>query len=141
MEYSFGLLKPDCLQRGLTKNILAMIGAIGLEIAVVKILNLTKEDVEVLYEGCRNDHYFETHSQFMQSGPVLAFIVTGENAIGRLNELVGPTDSFKARAGTIRNMGTDICRNLIHSSESEADALREAKAIFGENEIAAIGII
>ncbi|MDP3052334.1 MAG: nucleoside-diphosphate kinase [bacterium] len=130
--YSLGLLKPDCIQRGLTETILEMVRATGLEIVATRTLTLTKENVEIFYKGYREDDYFDSLLQFMQSGPVIGFIVKGENAIEVLNELVGFTEPSKAKPGTIRAMGIDVCYNLAHSSHSKLDFLREAKVIFCE---------
>jgi len=141
IEYSLGLLKPDCIQRGLVETILAIVKATELEIVAIKTLTLTKKDVEIFYEDSRNDDYFDDHSQFMQSGSVTAFIVKGENAIEILNELVGSTEPSKAKAGTIRSVGIDICRNLVHSSDSRLAFLREARVIFDEQELKDIGIM
>lgn len=141
MEYSLGILKPDAMQRDLTEIILSMVRAVGLEIVVVKTFMMTKENVEIIYENCRNDHYFESHSQFMQSGPVTAFLVKGEGAIAKLNELVGFTEPSMAKSGTIRSMGEDICRNLIHSSHGISDVIREAKVVFSEQELREVGLL
>jgi len=140
IEYSLGLLKPDCSQRGLTETILEMVRATGLEIATIKTLTLTKEDVEIFYKNIQNDDYFDSHSQFMQSGPVTVFIVRGENAIEILSELVGFTEPSKAKTGTIRSMGTDICRNLVHSSSDKLAFLHEVGVIFDKQELKNIGI-
>lgn len=140
IEYSLGVLKPDCSQRGLTEVVLEMVRATGLEIVAIKTLVLTKEGMEVLYKDSRNDDYFNDFSQFMQSGPVTGFIVKGENAIEILNELVGATEPSKAKTGTIRSMGTDICRNLAHSNHDRLAFLREVRVIFNEQELKDIGI-
>lgn len=141
IEYSLGLLKPDCIQRGLTETILEMVRTTGLKIAAIKTLTLTKEDVEIFYKDYRDDDYFDSLLQFMQSGPITGFIVKGENAIEVLNELVGFIEPSKAKPGTIRAMGIDVCHNLAHSSHSRLDFLREAKVIFGEQKLKDIGVI
>ncbi len=141
IEYSLGLLKPDCGRRGLTGTVLEMVRTTGLKIGAIRTLTLTKEDVEIFYKNYRGDDYFDDLLQFMQSGPVTGFIVKGENAIEVLDELVGSTEPSEAKPGTIRAMGTNICCNLAHSSRSRIDFLREAKVIFGEKKLKDIGVI
>lgn len=140
-EYSLLLLKPDCIQQGLTEIILAKVKATGLEIIATKTLKLTKNDVGAFYKPYQNDDYFDSLLRFMQSGPVVACIIQGKNVIKMLNELVGITEPSKANTGTIRSMGTDICRNLVHSSNDRPAFLREARAIFGEQKLKDIGVI
>lgn len=141
IEYSLGLLKPDCIQRGLAGTILEMVRTTGLKIVAIKTLILTKENIEIFYKDYRDDDDFDSLLQFMQSGPITGFIVKGENAIGVLNELVGFTEPSKAKPGTIRSMGIDICHNLAHSSHIRFEFLREAKVIFDEQKLKDIGVI
>jgi len=140
VEHSLCLLKPDCIQRELTETILKMVSATGLEIVAIKTTTLTKEDIKIFYKDYRDDDYFDDLSQFMQSGPVTVFIVKGENAIEILSELVGFTEPSKAKTGTIRSMGTDICRNLVHSSSDQLAFLHEVGVIFDKQELKNIGI-
>lgn len=140
IEYSLGLLKPDCMQRGLTETILEMIRKTGLKIVIIKTVTLTERDVKIFYKNYRGDDYFDNLLQFMQSGPVIGLIVEGDDAIEVLNELVGFTVPSRANPGTIRAMGIDICHNLVHSSHCRIDFIREAKVIFGEQKLKDSGI-
>jgi len=139
-EFSLGLLKPDCIQRGLVVTVLEMVRRAGLKIVAIKKLTLTKEDVEIFYANCRNEDFFEGLLEFMQSGPVIGFIVEGENARDVLTELVGFNEPSLAKVGTIRSMGIDIRHNLAHSSRNKEDFLREANVIFTKDELREIGV-
>jgi len=129
-SYSFGLLKPDCQERGLTEFVMRMISDNDFRFIVTKKLMLTREQVESIYLDSINDWYFEDHVRFMMSGPVIAYVVGGEYAIQRLNALVGYTIPSLSPSGTIRQFGVDICRNLIHSSSDYLHFLRDSKTIF-----------
>lgn len=133
-SYSFGLLKPDCHQRGLTEFVMKMISENDLHFEVTKKLILSRSQVESIYFDSKKDWYFEDHVKFMMSGPVTAYVVGGEYAIQRLNELVGYTIPSLSASGTIRRFGTDICRNLIHSSCDYPHFLKDAKTIFYSHE-------
>lgn len=140
-SFSLGLLKPDCEERGLVEKILVMISDAGLEIVAIKRLLLTTNQIDIFYKRCKNDDYFDAMSSFLRSGYVTAYIVHGDDAIGRLNKLVGFNEPSKALQGTIRSLGIDIRRNLAHSSENREDFLNEATIIFGVEELEQIGAL
>jgi nucleoside-diphosphate kinase len=72
----------------------------------------------------------------MQSGPVIALALSGENAVALIRDLVGPTDSRKAPKGTIRgDFGRDSMVNVVHGSDSPENAALELKRFFAENEL------
>lgn len=130
MDCSFGLLKPDCYRRGLTNSVFKIIRKSGLYVVVKKKLILTREQVEKLYPTCMPEPYFDDYAKFLQSYPVTAFVVAGNYAIDRLNELVGSTIPSQARSMTIRGMfGTDIAQNIVHSSIDLARFVSEASLI------------
>ncbi len=130
LSYSFGLLKPDCYQRRLTKMVMKMISKVDLYFVVVKTLKLTRKEIECIYYDIIDDWYFEDHAKFMESGPVTVFIVRGDYAIQKLNELVGYNIPSQSASRTIRRFGTNISRNLIHSSSDFIHFVREAQTIF-----------
>ena len=140
-SFSLGLLKPDCTLRHLTKTIMEMILETGLEIVATKTLFLSASDVEAFYVSCITENFFAEMSLFLQSGPTIAYLVRGNEAITRLNKLVGSTDPVDALPGTIRRMGTDIRHNLAHSSQDSLNFLREATIIFNRDELETVGII
>ena len=78
MDYSFGLLKPDCLKRNIEKQILAEIEAAGLSIVAKKRVRLTRCDVDAVWPTCRPESFYEDMVDFSTSGDCLAFIVRGD---------------------------------------------------------------
>lgn len=135
MEYSLGILKPDCLERDLVDHVFGMIKNVGLEVVVCKKLHLAVEDIYKFYYEYKYENFFDGLIQSLTCGNVIAYIVRGENAIDRLNTLVGRTDPAKATPNTIRELGESIRKNLVHSSEDKESFLREASLIFSDQEL------
>lgn len=132
MEQSFGLLKPDCLKRGLEKEVLALIESSGLKILEMKRVSLTRSDVDTIWPSCRQMDFYKDLVDFSVSGDCIVFIVEGENALNRLTDLVGCYDPINAKEGTIRMLfGTSAMENIIHSS-SDTDAYEKEKSLFFE---------
>ena len=130
LEYSLGLLKPDCLKRRLESRVFALIASAGLEIVVTKTVRLTKEQVAIIWPSCVSMGFYEDMVRFSTSGDSIVFIVQGENAIQRLTALVGHYDPTQAVEGTIRRLfGTSAMENVIHSS-SDKEAYQKEKSLF-----------
>jgi len=132
MKYSIGLLKPDCLKRGIEKEILAMIRNSGFIIIEKRRVRLTREDVDTIWNSCKKTYFYEDMVKFFLSEDCIIFIVEGENAILRLNELVGYFEPALADSGTIRNIyGISAMENIIHSTLNEETYLKELFLFFG----------
>jgi len=130
-EYSFGLLKPDCLKRGIEKEVLSMIGSAGLEIIAIRHVRLTKKEVDIIWAPCAKEYFYNDPVEFSTSGDSVVFIVKGEGAIMRLNELVGHYDPVKAKEDTIRHkFGKTLMENVIHSMGTEETFRKEASLFF-----------
>lgn len=88
------------------------------------------------YSHLKDRPFFPEIVEFMQSSPILAVILQGDGAITKVRELLGPTDSKKAAAGTIRgDFGTDSMRNIAHASDSPENAEIEILRFFKRDEI------
>ena len=133
MSRSFGLLKPDCLRRGLEAEVLALIESAGLHIVQSKQVRLTRADVDVIWATCRGTYFYEDMVAFSLSGDCIIFIVEGEDAVNRLSQLVGHFDPLIAIPGTIRHrFGISRMENVIHSSLDER-AFRAEVNLFVSN--------
>jgi nucleoside-diphosphate kinase len=131
MNYSFGLLKPDCLKRGLTEEVLRIIETVGLKIVDRKEVRLKREEVDIIWSPCVGMWFYEEMVKFSLSGDSLVFLVEGEDSIKKLNDLVGHYDPIIAKEGTIRRrFGTSPMENLIHSSGNKQTFNREANLFF-----------
>ena len=118
-EQTYIMLKPDALQRGLTGRILARIEEKGYRIAAAKTLRLDEAILREHYAHIADKPFFPETVSYMTSGPVLAMIIEGENAIQGMRKLMGATKFEDAAAGTIRgDFASGTTRNLIHGSDS-----------------------
>jgi len=135
-EMEFILIKPDGVKRGLIGEIISRIERKGLKIVALKMLTLTREMAEKLYDIHRGKHFFESLIEFITSGPVVAMIVEGDDAVEVIRTLIGPTDGRKAPPGTIRgDYSLSIQENIIHASDSVDRAKYEASIVFSDGEI------
>lgn len=128
-ETTLCVVKPDAIKH--VDEILKMLEGAGLKVGD-KVESMTLGGrVNELYSEHVGKPWYEEHRAFMTCGPVVAFTVTGPNAIARLRELAGATDPRKAIPGTIRaRFGTDLPRNAIHASDSPVSAAREIAILF-----------
>lgn len=130
MRYSFGLLKPDCLKRGIEKEVLALIESSGFTILRKKRVRLAREHVDIIWSSCMKMKFYEDMVRFFLSGDCIVFIVQGEGAINKLSNLVGHYDPLRAEKGTIRRLfGTSAMENIMHSS-CDAEAYKKEKVLF-----------
>ena len=132
------MVKPDGVSRGLTDEIFSRIKKAGLKVEAERKLVLTIEQAAKLYKPHLGKKFYPGLIKFVTSGPVLASIFSGENAIVRLREIMGATDPLAARPGTIRGdlreevvVNKDgIIKNLVHGSDSPESASREIAIFF-----------
>jgi nucleoside-diphosphate kinase len=137
-ERTLAIVKPDAVAKGATGEILRRIEAKGLRIIGLKKLQLTEQLARGFYAVHKARPFYKDLVAFMSSGPVVIAALEGENAVATWRELMGPTDSNQAPAGTIRrDFGTDIERNAVHGSDATATAKVEIAYFFGAGEILA----
>jgi nucleoside-diphosphate kinase len=138
MIQTLAIIKPDGVQRGLIGDVVKRIEEHGLRIVAMRMMHLTKERAEFFYAAHRGRKFFDSLTAFMSSGPCLAMVLLGENAIGRWRELMGETDCTQAAEGTIRrDFATDIQQNVVHGSDCENAAAFEIGCFFNRFEISA----
>jgi nucleoside-diphosphate kinase len=113
-----------------------MIEKSGLKIVGLRLLQLGQTQAEGFYAVHKARPFFGDLVKFMTSGPCVVMAIEGEGAVSRYREVMGPTDSKKAPAGTIRQKyGTDIERNAVHGSDSPENAKGELAFFFKEGEL------
>ena len=131
-ETTLILVKPDAVAQGLTGEVLQRLEKNGFKILNCRMLRLTPALLQEHYAHLASLPFFPEIETFMASGPVVAVALSGENAITRVRELLGPTDSTKAPKGTIRgDLGKDKMHNVLHASDSAEAAQAELKRFFG----------
>ena len=136
MEESLVLLKPDCLEGRKCGEVLKRFEEAGFEVYGVKMMRLSDEILQEHYAHLTNLPFFPEIQGFMQSSPVVAIALRGENAIAHIREMVGPTDSTVADKGTIRaDFGQDKMQNVVHASDSIENGQAELKRFFADGEL------
>jgi nucleoside diphosphate kinase len=135
--FSFGMLKPDCLQRQLETEAFRRITSGGLQVPLKKQIRLTQTDVSVLYSAVKDKPFYEEMSYFLISSDVIVFVVTGGDVdvIRLLNRIVGFTNPSLAKSGTLRELGQNIRRNIAHSSSNIEEALKSLHHFFPGEEL------
>ena len=135
-ERTLSIIKPDATRRNLTGKINACFEAAGLRIVAQKRLQLTKAQAEAFYAVHQARPFFAGLVTFMTSGPVVAQVLEGDQAVARNREIMGATDPKKADAGTIRaQFAEDIEANSVHGSDSAENAAAEIAFFFAGIEI------
>lgn len=135
-ETTLILLKPDTVEKNLSGKVLARFLDQGLTIRGIKMMTLSNEILAEHYSHVADKPFFPSIVEFMQKTPVIAVALEGENAIGGVRDLLGPTNSAEAPAGTLRgDFGTDMMVNVCHASDSTETAAAELKRFFGEGEV------
>jgi len=125
------MIKPDAMEKRVAGAILQRLLDEGFDLVALRLHCLTRSEAEAFYAVHRERPFFPELVTFMTSGPVIAACLQGENAVARLRAVMGPTDSTKAPAETLRGrFGTDIQRNAVHGSDSEENARREVAFFF-----------
>lgn len=140
METTLILFKPDAVAKNLIGTVLARFQAAGFLIRGIKMMHLSDEILAEHYSHIADKPFFPAVRGFMQETPVIALALEGENVIAAVRDLLGPTDSVAAPAGTIRGdfgfKDADAkMRNVCHASDSVEAAQAELKRFFKDDEI------
>jgi nucleoside-diphosphate kinase len=135
-ESTLVLLKPDAVQRQLCGEIIQRFERKGLLISALKLLQLTPEMAAGHYAEHIGKPFYPSLIEFITSGPVVAMVLTGPNAVKMVRTMMGSTNPVDALPGTIRgDYATVMSYNIVHGSDSTASAARETAIYFSEHEI------
>jgi nucleoside-diphosphate kinase len=136
MEKTLVLVKPDGVAKGLTGEIIARFERRGLTVAALKMLKLSPAKAESHYAEHKGKPFFDQLVAFITSGPIVAMVIGGENAVKTVRAMMGPTNPADAAPGTVRgDFALSIGQNIIHGSDSPASAAREIEIYFTPDEI------
>ncbi len=131
MERSLVLIKPDGVEKKVIGKIISLYEENGLNISNLKLMKADRSIAEEHYSEHKDKPFFENLVNFITRSPLCAMILEGEEAIKRVRELNGSTNSLEAKEGTIRNLyGNSIRENCVHSSDSNESAEREINIWF-----------
>ena len=137
IERTFGIVKPDAVEKSAVGGVIEMIEKAGLKIVGLRLVKMSDAQARAFYAVHKERPFFSGLVKFMTSGPAVVMAIEGENAIARYREVMGPTDSKKAPPGTIRNKyGTDIERNAVHGSDGPDTARAELAFFFAGLDLA-----
>jgi len=131
MEQSLILLKPDTVARHLIGEMISRFERKGLKIAAMRMLTITQELVKRHYAEHLEKDFYPHLEKYISSGPVVAMILEGHEAIKVVRHLIGPTNGVNAPPGTIRgDYALSSQENLVHASDSLESAAREIEIFF-----------
>ena len=137
LQRTFSIIKPDAVKKNAIGDILAQIEKSGFRILSLKKLEISKHQAEQFYAVHASRPFFNTLTDFMSSGPIVAMALEKENAIADLRNLMGATNPANAEEGTIRKKwATNIEHNAIHGSDAEDTARFELSFFFAGYELA-----
>ena len=135
-ESTFVAVKPDGVQRGLTGEIIKRFEMKGYKIIGLKLLQVTDAQAKQHYAEHEGKPFYPRLIRYIQSGPIVAMVVQGFNAVAGVRHMMGSTDPDKAEVGTIRADFAQVMEyNIVHGSDSVESAEREIKIYFNENEL------
>ncbi len=135
-QYTFAMLKPDATESNILAMAMDYFEEDGLEIAALKMTQLTKEQAEKFYAIHRERPFFNDLVAFMISGPVVLMVLKGDEAVARARAVIGATNPDDAEEGTIRgDLSESIDKNTVHGSDSEENAKTEIAFFFTKEEI------
>jgi nucleoside-diphosphate kinase len=139
-ETTLILFKPDAVAKGIVGTVLSRYEKEGFKIRGLKMMKLSDELLAEHYSHIADKPFFPDVRGFMQETPVVALALEGENIISRVRDILGPTDSKEAAAGTIRGdfgdkEGDAKMRNVCHASDGPEAAEAELKRFFNDGEI------
>ncbi len=130
-EQSLFIVKPDAVSRNLTGEVIVRFEKKGFHLVKLKLFTFTKEQAENFYGVHKDKPFFGELTAFITSGPVVAAIIEGNNAISTTRIMIGSTKSFEAAPGSIRgDFGLGFTDNIIHASDSQESFDHESRVAF-----------
>ena len=130
-EQTLSIIKPDAVERNLVDDIKKIFTSNNLKIKEYKKIQISKEEAAEFYKVHQSKPFYENLCSYLSSGPIVAMILEGENAILENRKLMGATDPKKAEENTIRKLyGISIDKNSVHGSDSSENAKKEINFFF-----------
>jgi nucleoside-diphosphate kinase len=136
LERTFSIVKPDGVQKNLIGQVYSRFEKAGLKVIAARMVHLTQAQAEGFYAVHRERGFFNDLVKYMTSGPVIAQVLEGDNAVAKHRELMGATDPKKAAPGTIRaDFASSIEENVVHGSDSAENAAIEIAYFFATSDL------
>ncbi len=136
MERTLIIVKPDGVQRGLIGEIIRRFENRGLRLVGMKFIQMSRELAAKHYKVHEGKPFYPKLIDYITSGPVVVMVLEGTEAVAVARGTIGATKPVDAAAGTIRgDLGLEIGRNLVHGSDTVANAKKEVKNFFSAKEL------
>jgi len=133
MDRTLILVKPDAFARGLSGEIIARFERKGLTIVALKHMTVTEDLAKQHYAEHAERPFFGELVEFITSGPIVAMVLEGHEAIKAARQVIGATNPLEATTGSIRgDFATEVGKNMVHGSDSNESGAREAGLFFPE---------
>ena len=133
MDRTLILVKPDAFARNLTGEIIARFERKGLKIVALRSMTVTRDLAERHYAEHAERPFFGELVDFITSGPIVAMVLEGTDAVRAARQLIGATNPLEAAPGTIRgDFAIEMGTNMVHGSDSDESAAREASLFFAD---------
>jgi nucleoside-diphosphate kinase len=133
MDRTLILVKPDAFARSLTGQIIARFERKGLRLAALRQLTMSRELAERHYAEHAERPFFGELVDFITSGPLVAMVLEGRQAVTAARQVIGATNPLQAAPGSIRgDFATETGQNMVHGSDSSESAARETALFFPE---------
>lgn len=136
MEKTLVLVKPDGVDKGVVGDIISRFEKRGLKLIALKMLRLAPDVAKLHYHEHQDKPFFVELIDFITSGPLVAMVLEGDNAVQAVRNMMGPTNPGAAAPGTIRgDYALRMSSNVVHGSDSITSANREIAIFFGDGEV------
>jgi nucleoside-diphosphate kinase len=133
MERTLILIKPDAFARNLSGEIIARFERKGLRLVAMNLLTMTRDLAAQHYAEHEGKGFYDELVTFITSGPLVAMVLEGEQAVVAARQVIGATDPVKATSGSIRgDFAIEVGQNMVHGSDSPESAAREVALFFPE---------
>ncbi|MDQ6817675.1 MAG: nucleoside-diphosphate kinase [Actinomycetota bacterium] len=131
MQRTLILVKPDAFARRLTGEIIARFERKGLTLIAMRLMMMTRDLAERHYAEHEGKPFYEGLVAFITSGPLVAMVLEGEDAVRAARQVIGATNPLEATTGSIRgDYAVEVGQNLVHGSDAEQSAAREVALFF-----------
>jgi nucleoside-diphosphate kinase len=126
MDRTLILIKPDAFARNLSGEIIARFERKGLRLVAMNLITMTRELAERHYAEHEGKGFYEELVTFITSGPLVAMVLEGEQAVAAARQVIGATDPLQATTGSIRgDFAIEVGQNMVHGSDAPESAARE----------------
>jgi nucleoside-diphosphate kinase len=131
MERTLILIKPDAFARNLSGEIIARFERKGLRLVALNLLTMSRDLAARHYAEHEGKGFYDELVSFITSGPLVAMVLEGEQAVIAARQVIGATDPLKATTGSIRgDFAIEVGQNMVHGSDSPESAAREVALFF-----------